>query len=47
MFTNVSWEGINFTDLVNMIIDFVLAIVKGEFPELAEILGGKDEAVEG
>lgn len=39
MFENVSWEGIKFTDLVNMIIDFVLAIVKGEFPELSEILG--------
>ncbi len=39
MFDNVSYEGINFTALVNMIIDFVLAIVKGEWKELGEILG--------
>ena len=39
MFENVSYEGINFTKLVNMIIDFVLAIVKGEWPELGKILG--------
>ena len=39
MFENVSYEGINFTALVNKIIDFVLAIIKGEWPELAEILG--------
>ena len=37
MFENVSWEGINFTKLVNMIIEFVLAIVKGEFPLFAEL----------
>jgi len=39
MFENVSWEGINFTALVNMIIEFVLKIVKFEFPELGEIMG--------
>lgn len=39
VFENVSWEGIKFTDLVNMIIEFVLAIVKGEFPELDAIMG--------
>ena len=39
MFENVSYEGMNFTELVNLIIKFVLAIVKGEWPELAEILG--------
>ena len=38
MFENVSIGEMNFTDLVNMIINFVLAIVKGEFPELAEII---------
>lgn len=37
MFENVSYEGIKFTDLVNMIIDFVLAIVKGEFPLFDEL----------
>lgn len=39
MFENVSWEGYTFTELVNMIIDFVLAIVKGEFETIGEILG--------
>ncbi len=39
MFENVSWGEMNFTDLVNMIIDFVLAIVKGEWEELGAILG--------
>lgn len=39
MFTNVSWGEMNFTELVNMIIDFVLAIVKGEWPEIGEIMG--------
>lgn len=39
MFENVSWGEMNFTDLVNMIIEFVLAVVKGEWPELGEILG--------
>ena len=39
IFENVSYEGINFTDLVNMIIEFVLAIVKGEWEELGAILG--------
>lgn len=37
IFENVSYEGINFTALVNMIINFVLAIVKGEFPLFDEI----------
>ena len=44
MFENVSWEGISFTKLVNMIIDFVLAIVKGEFPLIGELLG-KEESI--
>ena len=39
MFENVSWGEMNFTDLVNMIINFVLAIIKGEWPELGEIIG--------
>lgn len=39
MFENVSWGEMNFTDLVNMIIEFVLAIIKGEWPELGEIIG--------
>lgn len=39
MFENVSWEGLNFTDLVNMIIDFILKIVKFEFPEIGEVIG--------
>ncbi len=39
MFENVSWGEMNFTELVNMIINFVLAVVKGEWPELGEILG--------
>lgn len=39
MFENVSIEGIKITDLVNMIIEFVLAIVKGEWEELGKILG--------
>ncbi len=38
MFENVSWGEMNFTAFVNMIIEFVLAIIKGEWPELAEIL---------
>lgn len=38
IFENVSWGEMNFTDLVNMIIDFVLAIVKGEWEELGKIL---------
>ena len=39
MFENVSWDGIKFTDLVNMIIEFVLKIVKFEFPEVGEVIG--------
>ena len=39
MFENVSWNGYVFTDLVNMIIKFVLAVVKGEFSEIGNILG--------
>lgn len=38
MFENVSWGELNFTELVNMIIDFVLKVVKFEFPELGEIM---------
>lgn len=43
MFENVSWGEMNFTEIVNAIIDFVLAIVKGEFPLFAEFIGKKDE----
>lgn len=38
LFENVSWDGLKFTDLVNMIIEFIWAIVKGEFPEVGEIV---------
>lgn len=38
MFENVSWGELNFTELVNMIIDFVLKVVNFEFPELGEIM---------
>lgn len=44
MFENVSYEGINFTELVNMIIKFVLAIVTGEWEELGKILNGEEAA---
>ncbi len=33
-----------FENLFSEIIDFVLAIVKAEFPELAKILGTDEEA---
>lgn len=46
MFDNVSWGDYNFTEFVNMIIDFILAIVKGEFPLIGEILGKDEEAAE-
>ena len=39
MFENVSYEGISFTKLVNMIIEFVLAVVKGEFPTIGNFIG--------
>ena len=42
MFENVSYEGIKFTDLVNMIIDFIMAIVKGEFPLIGDIIGSEE-----
>ena len=38
MFENVSMGEMNFTELVNAIIDFVLAIVKAEFPFFADLL---------
>ena len=33
-----------FEDLFSMIIDFVIAIVKGEFPEIGAVLGEKEDA---
>ena len=33
-----------FKDLFSMIFDFILAVVKGEFPELDAVLGKKEEA---
>ena len=38
VFENVSWGEMNFTKLVNMLIDFIYSIIKVEFPTIGEIV---------
>ena len=35
-----------FKGIIEKLIDFVIAIVKAEFPELADVLGGAEEKEE-
>ena len=37
--TKIEFFGIDFTAILNTILDFVMSIVKKEVPELEEVLG--------
>ena len=39
----IKGEDVCLTELFNMILDFILAVVKGEFPELDKVMNGDAE----